>query len=136
MFVDSISQGTGIAHKCLIGMVRRQLLVEQLNTFNVFLCTVKQTNTLNSNRQLVRQRLEEIIQQKVEGQEVTIAPTEEPKAQIIDLMEALKASLGEAAPVSKSARAAESKPETATRKPARKAARKVTRKKKKASGSE
>jgi DNA end-binding protein Ku len=41
----------------------------------------------------VRTRLQEIIQQKVEGQEVSIAPGETPKAQIIDLMEALKASL-------------------------------------------
>jgi DNA end-binding protein Ku len=36
----------------------------------------------------------EIIQKKVEGQEVTIAPAETPHAQVIDLMEALKASLG------------------------------------------
>jgi DNA end-binding protein Ku len=40
-----------------------------------------------------RKRVQEIIQQKIEGQEVAIAPAEEPKAQIIDLMEALKASL-------------------------------------------
>jgi DNA end-binding protein Ku len=43
----------------------------------------------------VRVRLQEIIQQKVEGQEITIAPSETPKAQVIDLMEALKASLGQ-----------------------------------------
>jgi DNA end-binding protein Ku len=41
----------------------------------------------------VKKRLQEIIQRKVEGQDVTAAPTEAPKAQIIDLMEALKASL-------------------------------------------
>ena len=34
------------------------------------------------------------IERKIEGQEVTLAPTEEPKAQIVDLMAALKASLG------------------------------------------
>jgi DNA end-binding protein Ku len=44
----------------------------------------------------VKDRMQEIIEQKVEGQEITFAPTEAPKAQIIDLMEALKASLGEA----------------------------------------
>ncbi len=41
----------------------------------------------------VRERVQEQIQQKVEGQEVAISPAESPKAQIIDLMEALKASL-------------------------------------------
>jgi len=40
----------------------------------------------------VRKRYHEAIQRKVEGQEITQAP-EAPKAQIIDLMEALKASL-------------------------------------------
>lgn len=48
----------------------------------------------------VKKRYLEAIQKKVEGQEITAAP-EAPKAQIIDLMEALKASLaakGEAAP--------------------------------------
>jgi DNA end-binding protein Ku len=41
----------------------------------------------------VRKRVLEQIQRKVEGKEITEEPTEEPKAQIIDLMEALKASL-------------------------------------------
>lgn len=41
----------------------------------------------------VRKRYLEAIQRKVEGQEVASAPTEEQPAQIIDLMEALKASL-------------------------------------------
>jgi DNA end-binding protein Ku len=40
----------------------------------------------------VRKRYHEAIQKKVEGQEITAAP-EAPRAQIIDLMEALKASL-------------------------------------------
>jgi len=64
----------------------------------------------------VRTRIEEAIQRKVEGQEVTAEPTEEPKAKIIDLMEALKASLGD------------------ERKPARRAPRKKTAKKKAAEG--
>lgn len=40
-----------------------------------------------------RKRILEQIQRKVEGQEITEEPTEAPKTQIIDLMEALKASL-------------------------------------------
>jgi DNA end-binding protein Ku len=40
----------------------------------------------------VRKRYHEAIQKKIEGQEITAAP-EAPRAQIIDLMEALKASL-------------------------------------------
>ncbi len=54
----------------------------------------------------VRKRYHEAIQRKVEGQEITAAP-EAPKAQIIDLMEALKASLA-----SKNAAAAEAKAQT------------------------
>lgn len=42
----------------------------------------------------VRQRMEEAIQRKIEGQDVTEAAEEAPKAQIIDIMAALKASLG------------------------------------------
>jgi DNA end-binding protein Ku len=56
----------------------------------------------------VRKRYHEAIQRKVEGQEITAAP-EAPKAQIIDLMEALKASLA-----SKNAAAAEAKAQTKT----------------------
>ena len=41
----------------------------------------------------VKKRLEEVIAQKVDGAEVTYAPAEQPRAQVIDLMEALKASL-------------------------------------------
>ena len=41
----------------------------------------------------VRRRILNLIQQKVEGHEITEEPTEAPKTQVIDLMEALKASL-------------------------------------------
>ena len=37
----------------------------------------------------------ELIEKKVQGQEITAAPVEESKTQIIDLMAALKASLAE-----------------------------------------
>ena len=46
----------------------------------------------------VRKRIQEAISQKVEGREVSEAVEEAPKAQIIDLMEALKASLGKSSP--------------------------------------
>jgi DNA end-binding protein Ku len=41
----------------------------------------------------VRIRMQQQIERKVEGQEITEEPAEAPKTQIIDLMEALKASL-------------------------------------------
>jgi DNA end-binding protein Ku len=41
----------------------------------------------------VRERMLEAIQQKVEGQDITAAPAEAPQTKIIDLMDALKASL-------------------------------------------
>jgi DNA end-binding protein Ku len=41
----------------------------------------------------VRERVLEAIQAKVEGQEITAEPQEAPPTKIIDLMEALKASL-------------------------------------------
>lgn len=43
----------------------------------------------------VHERTLELIQQKVEGAEITAAPAEESKTQIIDLMAALKASLAD-----------------------------------------
>lgn len=45
-------------------------------------------------RDEVRERIEAAIQNKIEGAEPTVSATEAPKAQIIDLMDALKASLG------------------------------------------
>lgn len=45
-------------------------------------------------RDEVRDRMQSAIKRKIEGQDVIASTVEEPKAQIIDLMEALKASLG------------------------------------------
>jgi len=45
----------------------------------------------------VKKRLMEIIKAKIAGESVTIAPPEEPKGEVIDLMEALKASLAKSA---------------------------------------
>jgi len=55
----------------------------------------------------VRKRILDQIQQKVDGKEITEEPTEAPKTQILDLMEALKASLkgGKGAAESKPAKA-------------------------------
>jgi DNA end-binding protein Ku len=59
----------------------------------------------------VRKRYHEAIQRKVEGQEVTAAPPEQPRAQIIDLMEALKASLASKAKTAEEAKPAEARAE-------------------------
>jgi DNA end-binding protein Ku len=48
----------------------------------------------NSYRDEVREQTRALIDQKIAGQEIKAPPQEAPKAQIIDLMEALKASLG------------------------------------------
>lgn len=70
----------------------------------------------------VRKQVWEMIEQKIRGEEIVAPPEEEPKAQIIDLMEALKASLGSDADAE-----AEKKPK---RKPPKRSPRKVAAKKK------
>lgn len=70
----------------------------------------------------VRGRVMEMIERKVEGEDITVAPTEQAETKIIDIMEALKASLADGG--------------DGKRKPARRAgkktaAKKTTRKKKK-----
>jgi DNA end-binding protein Ku len=63
----------------------------------------------------VRARIEAAVQKKVEGQEITMAEAPAASAQVIDLMEALRASLAKKAP----AKARE--PEVETRKPPKRA---------------
>jgi DNA end-binding protein Ku len=53
-------------------------------------------------RDEVADRIRGMIQQKIDGEEITTNLVEEPKAQVIDLMEALKASLGGAKPAARS----------------------------------
>jgi DNA end-binding protein Ku len=60
----------------------------------------------------VRERMLALIQRKVEGEDITLAPTAEPEHKIIDIMEALKASL---AAGKKPAQAADDKKVTADR---------------------
>jgi DNA end-binding protein Ku len=61
-----------------------------------------------------RDKIRELIQRKIDGEEITSALADEPKAQVIDLMEALRASLGGAAPKAKTS-AAKSVPKLAMR---------------------
>jgi DNA end-binding protein Ku len=75
----------------------------------------------------VRDRVLELIQRKIEGEDITEALVEAPQTQIIDLMEALKASLARSGGASddeqesrKPSRSAASK--SAKRAPRRKAA--------------
>jgi DNA end-binding protein Ku len=68
----------------------------------------------------VRDRIEAAIQKKVEGQEITLAEAPEPGGQVIDLMEALRASLEKKPAKRAPAVAAPAQPA----KPARKAAAK------------
>lgn len=73
-------------------------------------------------RDEVQDRIKSLIQRKVEGEEITSALFEEPKAQVIDLMEALRKSLGgsvaKAAPA-KAAKAAPAKAAGAAKLPIR-----------------
>ena len=70
----------------------------------------------------VRKRMLELIQAKVDGQEITLQPQEEPATQIIDLMSALKASLKEGEERKPAAKAGKKKP--AAKKPRAKATKK------------
>jgi DNA end-binding protein Ku len=66
----------------------------------------------------VRARVMELIQRKVDGEDITVTTAEEPGHKIIDIMEALKASI-----------AAGAKGQTAERKPAKRATRKAATRK-------
>lgn len=76
----------------------------------------------------VRKRMLEQIQQKVEGHEITEEPTEAPQTQIIDLMEALKASLA------KGKASGERKPAKRAAGPAAQASKKTVTPRRKVSG--
>jgi DNA end-binding protein Ku len=71
----------------------------------------------NAYKDEVRERIEAAVQKKVEGQEITLAEEPQPGAQVIDLMEALRASLDKK-PAKRAAAAAPSQPA----KPAKKSA--------------
>jgi DNA end-binding protein Ku len=71
----------------------------------------------------VQGRMRELIAQKVEGQEITVSP-EAPSGKVVDLMEALKASLGMTKAERKPAAAAVHAPEAASEAPRKKATKK------------
>ena len=119
------------------GLVMQQLLyadeVRSIREIDIPAMDVKEAE-LKLARQLIEQqssnrfdpagykdevgaRIRTAIEKKVEGQEITVSDAPESGAQIIDLMEALRASLEK-----KGAPAKASKPETQARKPARRAA--------------
>ncbi len=77
-------------------------------------------------RDEVYEKTLELIQRKVEGQEITAAPVEESKTQIIDLMAALKASLAEGESERKPATRAGRKTAEAQSSEAKKPARRKT----------
>jgi DNA end-binding protein Ku len=68
----------------------------------------------------VKERVEALIKRKIDGQEISESKPEAPKTQVIDLMEALKASLAARGGRRKEAASAPAKPE---RKPAVRATR-------------
>jgi DNA end-binding protein Ku len=71
-------------------------------------------------KDVVTERIEQAVQQKVEGQEITMSEEPAPKAQVIDLMQALRASLEKKG--IKPAPAPKAQAVEKTRKPPRKAA--------------
>ena len=66
----------------------------------------------------VRERILELIQRKIDGEDITVTPAEEPEHKIIDIMEALKASI-----------TAGAKGQAGERKPAKRATKKAASKK-------
>jgi DNA end-binding protein Ku len=62
-------------------------------------------------RDELRDKVLELIERKVQGEDISVAPSETPEHKIIDIMEALKASLS-AADTRKPARAAAAKPKS------------------------
>jgi DNA end-binding protein Ku len=74
-----------------------------------------------------RQRVLDLMQKKVEGQEVMVAAPAPPRAQVIDLMEALKESLAKKVPTERKppAKAAPKRAEPARAEPARSQVRKA-----------
>jgi len=82
----------------------------------------------------VRERIEKAVEKKVEGHEITMPEAPEPTAQVIDLMEALRASLDKKQKAEPQRKPAEAKKPAEARKPPKRAqqaeptARKAARK--------
>jgi DNA end-binding protein Ku len=107
--------GQGDVKPAEVGLARQ--LVEQIATDRF---------QPESYRDEARERVRDLIAKKVEGQDITAAPQAEmPRAQIIDLMEALKASLASTETPAAATPAARKGPKPSPRRPARPAAAKV-----------
>ena len=70
-------------------------------------------------RDEVRAKMLELIERKIEGEDISMAPTEQPEHKIIDIMEALKASLS-SSEGRKPAQAADAEPKKTAKKTAKK----------------
>jgi DNA end-binding protein Ku len=121
------------------GLVMQQLLysdeVRSINDIDIPKLEVKETELKLAHKLIeqqssdtfdptqykdeVRERVEKAIEKKVEGEEITMAEAPEGGAKVVDLMEALRASL-EGGPRKKKVAAA-LEPETAGRKPPKRA---------------
>lgn len=70
-------------------------------------------------RDEVRAKMLELIERKIEGEDISMAPTDQPEHKIIDIMEALKASLS-SSEGRKPAQAADTEPKKTAKKTAKK----------------
>jgi DNA end-binding protein Ku len=89
-----------------------QMLIEQQSA---------ETFDPSQYKDTVTARIQSAIEKKVQGQEITLAEPEEKGAQVIDLMDALRASLERKAPAAKPAAATEQAKPAPARKPAKRA---------------
>jgi non-homologous end joining protein Ku len=89
--------------------------------------TAKDTFHPRPYRDEIREKLLQLIRQKIDGEEVAAAPVAAPKAKVIDLMEALKASLGTSEESSEKHRS--------VRKPPKRSKETIAQKRRKAAGS-
>jgi len=89
-----------------------EMLIEQQSSENFDPSQYKDTVTA---------RIEAAIEKKVQGQEITLTEPEEKGAQVIDLMDALRASLERKSPAAKAAPKAEEAAPAPARKPAKRA---------------
>jgi DNA end-binding protein Ku len=101
----------------------------------------KETFDISKYKDEYREKLRELLDRKVKGEAVDLTPAPAPQAKVVDLMEALKASLARGAPAAPAPPAEAATPEAAAeeeRKPPKRAAsseeHKEPAKKKKAKG--
>ena len=78
-------------------------------------------------RDEVQERVRGLIQKKIEGEEIATSEAEEPRAQVIDLMDALRKSLGASKPAAKAAPKAAAAKVTIKAKAERKAPKRAAR---------